>query len=166
MAVRVTCPGCGAAYSLPDNLCGKNVRCTRCQQVFVGGSPSSPEEPLDVLPCDEPTQLDQGMQPQPGRVPLPRNRPAAGPPPSPRKGPPTGPQPRRSPLVWIVAGVAAALFVLCAGGLTVGGLAWYLWPRPAIDPIAVNDRARVNMGQPRLNDRPPPNPFPEPDRPR
>jgi predicted Zn finger-like uncharacterized protein len=57
MSTRVTCPGCGAAYSFAANPSGKNVHCKRCGQVFRGDTSPRPtkEELLEVLPVDEPT---------------------------------------------------------------------------------------------------------------
>src|SRR6266446_4747046 len=38
MAVEALCPICGATFSLRDDMAGKKVRCTKCEQVFtVGG---------------------------------------------------------------------------------------------------------------------------------
>jgi hypothetical protein len=133
MALRGVCPGCGVAYALPEELCGKNVRCRRCQVVFVA-APAQPakEGPLEVVPYDEAAEppVDRGLQSRPGRVP-----PDADLPPRPRKAPQAPPRRGRSPVVWIVAGVAAALllFVLVPAVLVA---AWLLWPAPQYDPPA------------------------------
>src|SRR5262245_40960759 len=31
MALPITCPGCSAAFEVPDNLAGKTIRCTSCK---------------------------------------------------------------------------------------------------------------------------------------
>src|SRR5205809_683308 len=31
MAIPITCPGCKAAFEVPDNLAGKTIRCTSCK---------------------------------------------------------------------------------------------------------------------------------------
>jgi hypothetical protein len=133
MPLRVNCPGCGVAYSLPDGLAGKNVRCQRCQCVFLAPTAPPPEEPLDVLPGDEPASPAEGLQSRPGRVPPARPSLAAGPPPRPRKGPEAAARRGPSPVVWIVGGVAAvALLVVVLGAGLVA--AWFLWPSAGNHP--------------------------------
>jgi predicted Zn finger-like uncharacterized protein len=44
MAVEALCPLCGAVFSLRDDMQGKKVRCTKCEQVFTvgGGAKAKP----------------------------------------------------------------------------------------------------------------------------
>jgi predicted Zn finger-like uncharacterized protein len=44
MAVEALCPMCGAVFSLRDDMQGKMVRCTKCEQVFTvgGGAKAKP----------------------------------------------------------------------------------------------------------------------------
>jgi predicted Zn finger-like uncharacterized protein len=55
MAVEALCPTCGATFSLRDELQGKKVRCTKCEQVFtVGGDAKA-----------KPAEAKQSVQPKP-----------------------------------------------------------------------------------------------------
>jgi hypothetical protein len=40
MPVRVNCPFCQAAYTLPDQALGKQISCTQCGKAFAVGSPA------------------------------------------------------------------------------------------------------------------------------
>lgn len=45
MSVKTSCPNCGRAYNLADNLEGKKIRCKECDEVFLV---EREEEPLEV----------------------------------------------------------------------------------------------------------------------
>jgi predicted Zn finger-like uncharacterized protein len=47
MTLRTSCPGCGTAYTVPDDANGKKTRCQKCDQVFAVAVASPPDE-LDV----------------------------------------------------------------------------------------------------------------------
>ena len=160
MLAHIRCPNCGVVHPLPAGLEGKNVRCPQCQQVFraeAAGEPA-PEEPLDVLPADEPTAaspaaIQPGLPPGVGRSPQPYNRQASQPPPRPRKG--AGAAGAGWPAaLWIVAG-AATLAILLACGLAAGLLWWLTTATTPTGPVAANNRPPVDFGRPRLAPRPP-----------
>lgn len=50
MAIRVTCPGCQAAYTCPDDYRGKKLKCKKCQQVFLAGSSQPAARPRLAAP--------------------------------------------------------------------------------------------------------------------
>src|SRR5262249_58619015 len=35
MSIQMACPGCGASYTLSDELRGKKVRCKKCEEIFA-----------------------------------------------------------------------------------------------------------------------------------
>src|SRR5439155_25517953 len=35
MSIQMACPGCGASYTLADELKGKKIRCKKCEQIFA-----------------------------------------------------------------------------------------------------------------------------------
>src|SRR5262245_40598595 len=128
MAIPLTCPLCGAAYRLPDNLQGKQVRCSKCQKTFMVPAAAAPaaEEPLVVTEVlDEPDEPRRGLQSRPGRVP-PAARPARPRPLGPPARTPARKKSSALPVVLIVGGVLAGLCVLCSG---VGGLAFLFTDR-------------------------------------
>jgi choice-of-anchor C domain-containing protein len=147
---------------LPAGLGGKNVRCSQCQQVFRAETPREPtqEEPLDVLPADEPTAavpapIQQGLQSGVGRAPSPQDRRAAQAPLRPKKGPGAA-RPGWPAALWIVAGVATLTVLLLAVGLAAGLLWWLTTATESTSPVAANNRPPNDFGQPRLAPRPPP----------
>src|SRR5262252_2994910 len=106
MSLRLDCPGCHVTYSVPDELRGKNVRCVRCQRTFLAPPAGPPEEePLDVVPADEPAPVSAGLQSHPGRVPPLRPAPASGGPARPTKAAAAPVRRGIAPVVWIVGGV-------------------------------------------------------------
>jgi hypothetical protein len=44
MPISATCPGCRSSLSLPDDLCGKKIRCKQCGQVMLVGSAGPPPQ--------------------------------------------------------------------------------------------------------------------------
>lgn len=60
--IRLTCLACRAAYTLPDTLLGKRVRCSKCKKEFEA-KPAPEEEVVDLpAPADE--------EPHPERLPV------------------------------------------------------------------------------------------------
>jgi hypothetical protein len=35
MPIKTCCPGCGASYTLEDQLLGRKARCKHCRQYFI-----------------------------------------------------------------------------------------------------------------------------------
>src|SRR5208337_5024735 len=105
MPLAIVCPACNAGYTLADNVRGKNVRCSRCQRIFVAGTP------LRGVPAALPQR--------------PRRSPVGTPPPGYL---PAQIQPQSSGIpVALIAGTAvAAVFAL----ILVGGIAIILWQKP------------------------------------
>jgi predicted Zn finger-like uncharacterized protein len=154
MSVRVSCPGCQAPYVLPDEQRGKQLRCSKCQQVFsVPGAGSGGNG-----------AGEERLQPRPGRA-----GPAAAVAPAPAKAE------RKGGGVPCVLAVLAVLVALCAGaGLGGGGvfLAVMLTVKTSMTapagPVAV--QGPVKPGAPVPQPAPPaaepvrpvPNPAPNP----
>jgi predicted Zn finger-like uncharacterized protein len=61
MAVKALCPTCGAIFELRDDMRGKMVRCTKCEQVFTVGGEAQPK----------PSEVKQSVQPKPAAPPPP-----------------------------------------------------------------------------------------------
>src|SRR5262245_33296284 len=57
MAVAIACPACGKRYKIPDDRCGKKVRC-QCGETFVAtaekSGSTSPLKPIGVQPKGAP----------------------------------------------------------------------------------------------------------------
>jgi hypothetical protein len=132
MAIRVTCPGCGAVCAVPDTLDGKNVRCQRCRQVFVAASARRGEEsfegPSDLAPV--PAKAFSADVANRGGC---------------------------RPLLIIVASlvVVAGMSAVCI--LAAGLVVWHRWSRDV--PAAVADAAQRPGGAPagwENNDKAPP----------
>jgi predicted Zn finger-like uncharacterized protein len=45
MTIKVTCPACDAAYTLPDDKAGKGVRCKHCNETISVPDPEAEREP-------------------------------------------------------------------------------------------------------------------------
>src|SRR5262245_50308659 len=106
MPLSVSCPGCGAAYTLADSLRGRKVRCKHCQEtITVGG--------LDALRGDRPPPVEAVLV-------GPRKRTAGG-----RRVRRDDDPPRREegipPWVWIVSGVGLLLL------LSIGVRVYLVW---------------------------------------
>ncbi|HEY7313491.1 MAG TPA: zinc-ribbon domain-containing protein [Gemmataceae bacterium] len=56
MPEQVSCPSCGAALRIPENLLGKNVKCPKCQTTFLAQTqaPAEPEEPEERIASEPP----------------------------------------------------------------------------------------------------------------
>src|SRR5947208_11501656 len=107
MPIQVNCPQCGAHFSLPDGLLGREVRCTRCQRVFRAEAPNPAAEALpEVVPVVEPATAEpppQAIQQEP----VPRRRTSPVPPPA-KKVRRSATEPEGSNQVLIIAaGVVA-----------------------------------------------------------
>jgi predicted Zn finger-like uncharacterized protein len=94
MTIHATCPGCGASYKLRDEIQGKKVRCTDCQQTFVA-------DPVAGAPEEQPVREGPAAKRKPPR----RKRRA--------------PKEKGSPILLFSLCVLAVLVVL--GGLRVLG---------------------------------------------
>jgi predicted Zn finger-like uncharacterized protein len=44
MTLQTSCPGCGTAYTVPDDANGKKTRCKKCHQVFAVAVASPPDQ--------------------------------------------------------------------------------------------------------------------------
>jgi predicted Zn finger-like uncharacterized protein len=151
MPVRVSCPGCQAPYVLPDEQRGKQLRCSKCQQVF--SVPAAGRR-------TPPPPAEERLQPRPGQpAPALTARPAPAP-----------AQPKRGGVPCVLA-VLAVLLALCAGaGLGGGGVfvamlafrpsATSPEPRAAVTPKPAAAEAPVAEAR-----KPAPNPAAEPARP-
>lgn len=42
MPVQIKCPGCAAVLQIPDNLLGRSVKCSKCQNQFTAQAPETP----------------------------------------------------------------------------------------------------------------------------
>src|SRR5262249_46403067 len=49
MAIPLTCPGCKAAFEVPDHLAGKTIRCTACKTQLTVAAPA-PAEAVAAAP--------------------------------------------------------------------------------------------------------------------
>lgn len=50
MPLSLNCPNCQKAYSVPDSLAGKQVRCQKCSHVFTVAAPPEPLRPVAIDP--------------------------------------------------------------------------------------------------------------------
>jgi hypothetical protein len=154
MAVRVKCPGCQGIFTLGDEVCGKQVRCTQCSQVFqVGSAPAAqPPAPPAPPPAPPPKPAVARKPPSPAsvrtaqRVPPPA-RPAAPktPPPAVKQAPATPPKKRGFPLGCVLGGCAVLLlFVGGVAAVGVVGAYYYLATVPSTSKVvAVQGPAQV-----------------------
>src|SRR4051812_10380636 len=56
MPFPITCPGCKARMTGPDEVAGKRIKCKSCGEAFVarGSSPEEPNEPIAETEDAEP----------------------------------------------------------------------------------------------------------------
>lgn len=105
MPPKTVCPNCGAAYALRDEMIGKKVRCKKCEQAFVAEArpgPSSdgvraqppPAESIPVVPVVDEPPLDVLLADRPA----PERKASSA-----------------TPVLLVVGGVLAGLFLLCGG---------------------------------------------------
>lgn len=143
MPIRAVCPGCQTKYDLAERLAGKVVRCRKCQDKFQVPRPPAEEEPLEVLPAEEPpakaTRIVNRRNPRdaamPAPTPAPRNVRAE------RSVSRRLVAPRGSAATPVIGSVAAVVLV----GVIIGGVfAFMAEDKPQPGPIALNDL----MGQP------------------
>ena len=52
MPIQTTCPSCGRALRVPDDLIGKNVKCPGCQTTFLAADEDAPASPRPPGPED------------------------------------------------------------------------------------------------------------------
>src|SRR4051812_45727378 len=122
MPIPVKCPECEARFNVADEQAGKSVRCAEC-----GGTIRVPDAAAE------------GVTANPGAV-APPSIPSR-----PRSSDPA-PRPRKRAqgsgalgALAIVGGVLLLLFLVCGGGLALGGyLVWASWDRR--QPVAVNQK--------------------------
>jgi predicted Zn finger-like uncharacterized protein len=165
MPVRVSCPGCQAPYVLPDEQRGKQLRCSKCQQVFsvpAAAGAARPPAGNGAGRRTPPPRPAEGLQARPG-------------PPAPAAVPrveSSKAQPKRGGVPCALA-VLAVLFALCAGaGLGAGGvLAVMLFGRTSTQnlggPVAIGVPVKPEAPiAPAVEPvKPAPNPVAEPARP-
>lgn len=112
MPVATACPKCQTRYNLPDTSQGKNVRCKKCNSLFlVGASGPGPNPAAKQTPA-------KGEDKSAGR---------AAPPPA-KKG---------NGVVIGVLAVAAVLLIGCTG--LIGGAAYFFWPSKPEPEVARRD---------------------------
>jgi len=133
MPLRVLCPGCQTAYTCPDDIRGKKLKCKKCERVFlVGGAvpPKAAEPAVQTVPTRRAVAPPSAAAP-------PRTAPVVG------RPPPL--------LALVVGGVLALLVVAAAGAVGVYFLAFRNGPRsqaglqpggapPIQDPNPVGDK--------------------------
>jgi hypothetical protein len=140
MALRTTCPGCQAVFSLPDELRGKKIRCKKCQEIMLvgAGAPPTLEAEDDEVPearlhrpaarakAQSARRADLNELEEPGR------RAERDDDDRPR---PSRPRQKKGSLPLVIGLTVGAVLVVLAGG----GLAAYLlwdrvfdgpWPQP------------------------------------
>jgi predicted Zn finger-like uncharacterized protein len=125
MPIRIACPGCKAAYSVPDEHRGKKLRCKKCDRVFrieTAAAPA-PADTVKVAPTPRTKRPDLDFQ-DGGTEPTFAARSA-----SPRKS-------GMSPVVLIVGAIAGLLFL---GGGAVGAYFLFKDPKPVIAKPAEQD---------------------------
>lgn len=193
MPIHTTCPGCQAAYDLPDRFGGKKVRCRQCRHEFDVPAPPAAVAPAEILGADDEPAARAGrtgategeIQSQPRRVPPRREEGAATEAPRKdrrRRDDEDEDRPRRRTLApagrrqaegfptGLVLGIAAGVLLLLACGGC--GLALVLWPARYGPPADKMPEAVVEFDADRpvevppdgwRNDRPPGFPMFNPD---
>lgn len=80
--VLVNCPGCMAAFKAPSQYVGKNVRCPKCQTVFLIAPPEEEapleevqEEPVEEQPAEEDSEATMVDPKRPAGKNFPQRRP-------------------------------------------------------------------------------------------
>lgn len=129
MALHITCPECGASFSLADTMAGKTIRCGKCKETFPVKAASSrrrrEEEPEEedekpkrskastAVRRDEPERRASAGTKNP--------RPAAARKKAADNDEEEDPPVRKSgsPLPWIIGGVVACVFIMTAGAVAV-----------------------------------------------
>src|SRR5262249_2032034 len=62
MPIQTSCPSCGKALRVPDDLLGKDVKCPSCQTQFVAGAAGLEAPP--ALPSERRPEQDEGIREQ------------------------------------------------------------------------------------------------------
>src|SRR5262245_1220426 len=127
MPLRAFCPDCGAVYDVSEDAIGCTARCDKCGLRFIIPRPDARGMATRGVAVPRPV-------PDPAPAPPPPRRQPATPPPLPPRtfadeGPVDEPEPppprsRGSSVPLILAGLAALILVVGAGGT----LAYFLWP--------------------------------------
>ncbi len=120
--IRAACPNCQAVCGIPQNLCGQNIRCPKCKQVFQAPAAAATVLPAEAEPRPPATpaqgaDLDAGVCTKPSEAPLPPKEPMVN------RRQPEGWVPRDRPgnrplPIGLIVGVTLAALLLF-GGLTV-----------------------------------------------
>lgn len=65
MAIPISCPGCQAAFDVPDTLAGKKIRCTSCREelVVAGGKSAAPAAAKPPAPVAAPRPVPVASKP-------------------------------------------------------------------------------------------------------
>src|SRR5262245_25513091 len=139
MPVKMACPHCRAAFSVPDGVVGKKVRCKRCSQVFVAEKPAGPPAGEVVRAGTPPPQAGPRVRRAGDEAPEPvRRKPGSFP---------------LAPLLLALGGVAV-LGVLLVAGL---GAAFFLRARPAANDLRRAGPVGGPLPAPGFDDSPPAN---------
>jgi hypothetical protein len=156
MSYRVACPGCGAAYTLGENLYGKKIRCSRCQEVFLGvcSTPQPQELPYDESDAHGSAASSEQLRPRLAPISLPQAQAGAA------EFPPTegnqlgvpSVRRRRSQATLIVAGLVGAFLLFGCVSLVGGVAVWRLWLQKESSALA-DAQLPANGGQPNAEDR-------------
>lgn len=160
MSITTTCPGCQSLFRLPDDLAGAQVRCQKCEKLFVvpgplaamaepmvAASTAQPEAPAPSAPVEEPVEATQAPAAPKEEVVL-ATLAAPKPPPLPRQPPPA----ERPPSV--VAALALVLLFMI-GLFSIGGFATFWVAAHLAAPIRVTGATPLD----RVHDQHPGIPF-------
>ncbi|HZY83838.1 MAG TPA: zinc-ribbon domain-containing protein, partial [Gemmataceae bacterium] len=129
MPFQIVCPGCQARFQLAEEMRGKILRCSKCQQMFAAGTPAPAARPAPARPPEAPKPAPPTTvttaRPSAKKSAAPAAKGPTTPAAPPKPAAPEGK--RRSATPWVIGGVGAAgclLLVLTAGG---GLGAWFLF---------------------------------------
>jgi len=122
MPFTVACPACRQPYTVTDDLRGRPLRCTRCQQIFPA-TPPGPAPMSRIQPPPQAFMVPTHARPQPPQAILVGNSPPMA---------AHAPAPAL-PIKLIAAAGGAVLLVMI---VVIGAVAWQLAPRKP-GPVAV-----------------------------
>ena len=106
MPLAIACPSCGTRLQVPDNLAGRQVKCSKCGAVMLVPGAAAPP------PAPAPPAAPRIARPTaPARAPGP-----PPPPPSPAPEPGTKAGGKTGLIIGLAAGAAGLLLVCCCGG--------------------------------------------------
>lgn len=134
MAVTTTCPACNQRLQVPEQHVGKNVRCPKCQKVFLVGDAAKPA-PILTNPPKPPAAAVPSTPPappqavRPGKAPAPKARAAA-------EQTPARPSSKFMTTPVLIIGVGCLAMLIVLGGM-IAAVAWFLVPSSATQPSVV-----------------------------